>query len=58
MGLKIAIFYRFYGPITRKGPKGGQIQKIVNIEGFKVFSVLRMDISIVQMVPHMKQWIF
>ena len=34
-------FFRFYGLIATKGPKGGQNQKIVNIEGFKSFQCVK-----------------
>ena len=41
-----------------RGPKRGQIQKTVNIKVFRVIRVLKMHISIVQVVLHIKQWLF
>ena len=49
---KIKVWYEL------EGPKTGQIQKTVNIKEFKVFRMLKMHISIVQVVLHLKQWLF
>ena len=37
VGLKISPFLLIYWTYSNKGHKGGQIQKIVDIEGFKGF---------------------
>ena len=50
--LKIKVWYEL------RGPKRVQIQKTVNFKGFKVFMMLKMHISIVEVDLHLKQWLF
>ena len=57
-GLKMSQFLLIFWTYSNKCPKGGQIQKIVNIEGFKGFHGVKYAYTSITNGFHMQKWLF